>query len=120
VRIHINTGINTMNEIIYQELMKIARKKTVTYYSDIAPLAGLNMDLPEDRVRIGQLLDDINHDEHTNGRPLISAVVVHKGALRPGEGFFKMAKDWGIFKGNDSDTFYIQELRKVHDYWSTH
>jgi hypothetical protein len=106
-----------MNEEIYKALIQVARKQTVIHYSDLAMQLGLNMDLPQDRVKIGQILDDINFNEHSNERPLISAVVVHKGSLRPGEGFFKMAKDWNIFKGNDSDFFYIQELRKVHDHW---
>lgn len=106
-----------MNTVIYQELVKVARKKTVTYYSDIADLVGLDMDLQQDRNKIGELLDAINRHEHSSGRPLITAVVVHKGELIPGEGFFKLARALGLFDGVDRDKYYIQELRRVHDYW---
>lgn len=109
-----------MNAQIYEELISVARNRTVTYYSEIAPMVGLNMDLPPDRNRIGELLDEINRHEHTNGRPLISAIVVQKDTLRPGQGFFKLSHVLGLFTGNDKDAFYIQELRKVHDYWATH
>jgi alkylated DNA nucleotide flippase Atl1 len=38
-----------MHEQIYEKLQEVARRGTVTYYSDIAPMAGLDMDLPNDR-----------------------------------------------------------------------
>jgi len=109
-----------MNTQIYERLIGIARKGTVTYYSDIAPMVGLDMDLPPDRNKIGELLDDINQREHADGRPLISAVVVQKDTLRPGQGFFKLSRGLGLFTGSDRDAFYVQELRKVHDYWGSH
>lgn len=109
-----------MNTVIYEECIKIARKGTITYYSDIAGLVGLNMDLPPDRNRIGELLDEINRYEFANNRPLISAVVVQKDSMRPGQGFFKLARSLGLFTGNNKESYYIQELKKVHSYWSTH
>lgn len=109
-----------MHEQIYEKLKEVARRGTVTYYSDIAPMAGLDMDLPNDRYEIGVILDDINQHEQGLGRPMLSAVVVHKESLKPGQGFFTLARSLGLFTGNDEDKFYIQELRKVHDYWSSH
>lgn len=109
-----------MNEQIYEKLNEIARARTVTYYSDIAPMAGLNMDLQSDRNEIGAILDDINRREHQMGRPMVSAVVVHKDNLRPGKGFFTLARALGLFMGNDEDKFYIEQLRKVYDYWASH
>jgi len=90
------------------------------FYSDIAPMAGLDMDIPGDRHKIGVILDDINHYEHRFGRPMLSAVVVHKDSLKPGKGFFVLAQELGLFLGSDEDKFYIQELRRVHDYWASH
>ena len=109
-----------MHAQIYEKLKEVARERTVTYYSDIAPMAGLDMDLPNDRYEIGVILDDINQDERQLGRPMLSAVVVHKASLKPGQGFFTLARSLGLFVGNDEDKFYIQELRKVHDYWAAH
>lgn len=109
-----------MHDQIYEKLKEVARKVTVTYYSDIAPMAGLDMNLPNDRYEIGAMLDDINRHERELGRPMLSAVVVHKESLMPGQGFFTLARALGLFVGNDRDKFYIQELRKVHDYWASH
>lgn len=109
-----------MHDEIHEKLKEVARARTVTYYSDIAPLAGLDMDLPPDRYEIGAILDDINRHERELGRPMLSAVVVHKESLMPGQGFFTLARALGLFVGNDRDKFYIEELRKVHDYWASH
>lgn len=109
-----------MNEQIYEKLKEIARAGTVTHYSDIAPLAGLDMNLPPDRYEIGAILDDINRHERELGRPMLSAVVVHRESLMPGQGFFTLARSLGLFVSDDKDRLYIEELRKVHDYWASH
>ena len=109
-----------MYEHIREHLKGFARKEGVTYYSDVAPLAGLDMSLPNDRHEIGRILDALNQEEIGAGRPLLSAVVVHKDSLKPGQGFFKLARTLGRFDGHDEDVYYIAELRKVHDYWRTH
>jgi len=108
-----------MHEQIYEKLKEAARAGTVTYYSDIAPMAELDMGLPNDRYEIGVILDDINRYERELGRPMLSAVVVHKDTLMPGQGFFTLARALGLFVGDDKDRFYIKELRKVHDYWAS-
>jgi hypothetical protein len=106
-----------MHEEIYERLKEVAKGGTVTYYSDIAPMARLDMNLPNDRYEIGAILDAINQYEHRADRPMISAVVVHKDSLKPGRGFFVLAQSLNLFDGKDEDKFYINELRKVHDYW---
>ena len=108
-----------MHAEIYEKLKEVARSQGIIYYSDIAPMAGLNMDLPSDRYAIGVILDEINRREHAQGRPMLSAVVVHKDSLKPGQGFFTLARSLGKLVGNDEDSFYIRELRKVHDYWAS-
>ena len=76
-----------MHEQICEKLKDITRAGTVTYYSDIAPMAGLEMNSPSDRYEIGAILDDINRHEQELDRPMLSAVVVHKESLMPGQGF---------------------------------
>lgn len=109
-----------MHKQIYDKLKEVARGQGITYYSDIAPMAGLDMDLPHDRYEIGAILDDINRYEDKGGRPMLSAVVVHKDSLKPGTGFFTLARALRLFDREDEDKFCIQELRKVHDYWASH
>lgn len=107
-----------MDEMIYERLIDIARNKIVIYYEDLAPLVGLDMSLPPDRKRIGEYLDEINQHEHNTGAPLLTAVVVQKNTKFPGQGFFKLARAWGLFSGNDEITFYVNELKKVYTYWA--
>lgn len=106
--------------MLYQRLKEVARQGTVTYYEDIAPLLGLDMSMPPDRYRIGQYLDEINQHEHNTGAPLLTAVVVQKNTQSPGQGFFSMARAWGLYSGNDELTFHINELKKVYKYWLNH
>ncbi len=50
-----------MHDAIREKLIEVARGDDVIFYSDIAPMAGLDMPLPKDRDEIGVILDAINH-----------------------------------------------------------
>ena len=109
-----------MHQAIYERLIEVAKKKEIINYSDIAPMADLDMESPEDRNAIAGILDAISRHEHAERRPLLSSVVVHKGDRMPGDGFFKMARSVGVMKpGEDRATFFARELRRVHDAWRT-
>src|SRR5690606_12441124 len=107
-----------MHEAIYERLIEVAKAAATTSYSDIAPMADLDMDSQADRNAIATLVDEISRHEHEQGRPLLSAVVVHKGEGTPGNGFFEMARSVGVMKpGDDRVTFFARELGRVHDIW---
>ncbi len=107
-----------MHEPIYERLKAIAKAKELTTYSEIAPLAGLDMSQPPDRKKIGGILDEISTFEHGEGRPLLSAVVVHKrGDRMPGPGFFTLAKKWGLYQTGGERPFFDKERSRVHNYW---
>lgn len=106
-------------DAIYEELLNVAKGRRVTYYSDIAPLAGLDMNSEVDRIRIAQILGEISKEERRAGRPLLSAVVVLKDQNVPGRGFFDLASSLGLYDGRDDVSYWTQELRSVHQYWST-
>lgn len=67
---------------------------------------------------------DISTFEYTQGRPMLSAVVVHKPSSSdprmPGKGFFKLASDLGVWNSGTKDKFFSDELGKVYEYWSQH
>ena len=107
-----------MYDELYEKLREVARKQTTIHYQEIAPMLGLRMEDPADRVRIGQILGEISKQEHNAGRPMLSAVVTHKGDERPGTGFFELAQELGRVGGMDSETFFIRELKRVHDCWA--
>ena len=67
---------------------------------------------------MSNLLDEISRCEHENGRPLLSAVVIHVDDNMPGNGFFVLAEDLGLFKGRGRFMFFVEELKRVHDHWA--
>lgn len=106
-----------MHQGIYEELKRVASAGRTTYYSDVAPLAGLDMSLQEHRTRIGTLLDEISRFEHDQGRPLLSVVVVQKGENMPSKGFFKLARSLALPGTADTVVFYLSELKRTHEAW---
>ena len=104
-------------QIIHEKIRDVARNGIYVNYGDIAPLIGLDPHSP----KLFAILDCINRIEHKKGRPLLSAVVILKDANMPGAGFFKLAKCLGL-QSQDEDNlmFWINELRRVHDYWRGH
>ncbi|MFN3562152.1 MAG: hypothetical protein ACK4XY_01310 [Chloroherpetonaceae bacterium] len=103
-----------MNTKVRNYLIEIAKQKKTITYSELSKACqlGLKMDSEADRQRIGAILDEISTNEHNEGRPLLSAVVVKQASGEPGEGFYKLAES---LKGYPS--FWKDELKKVHDYW---
>lgn len=110
-----------MDTDIYEELKRVAAAQTVTYYGQIAPMAALDMTRADHRKEMGQILCDISTHEHSQGRPMLSAVVVHApgetaGGI-PGLGFFELARELGVQGGEDNVTFFARELMRVHEAW---
>ncbi|MFC1987763.1 hypothetical protein ACFLVH_04390 [Chloroflexota bacterium] len=105
-----------MNQSIYEKLKKVAREKTLTNYTEIGLLVGLE---PHNSILWG-MLDDINHYEHQERRPMLSALVIVQAENKPGSGFFECARNLGVFHGGDELIYWIEELNRVWDYWSSH
>ena len=106
-----------MHQAVYERLKEVARAKGMIYYSEIAPVADVG------QRRIGPILGEICKNEVRQGRPMLGSVVVRKDSHMPGEGFFKGAQELGLFQGStdkDRREFWVQELKKVHGYWSSH
>ena len=107
-----------MHKATYEELKDVARRESYTTYSKIAPLAGLDMGSQADRNRIAEILGEISTHEHSLGRPLLSAVVVLAEEGRPGQGFFTLAREFGLYGGGDDLRFWLDEIKRVHQYWA--
>jgi hypothetical protein len=112
-----------MNQILYDELVRLARAEQLAAYSDVAPLIGLSMDRDADRDEIAKLLGDIAVHEHEEGRSMLTALVVHRGNdNNPGEGFFAIAQKLGIYSGSRDQikrlTFWANQVTAVHNHWT--
>ncbi len=107
-----------MRQIIYEKLKEVARTKSLITYREVGDLVGLNMHDAGDRVRIAQILDDINEEEVIiHDRPMLSSVVIRKDTSIPGAGFFKCARKLGRYVVGPDEEFYWEELREVYDAW---
>jgi hypothetical protein len=106
-----------MNQAPYERLCDVARRGQVTRYAEVAPLLGLDMSNAADRDQISVLLDEVSRYEHSLGHPLLSAVVIHMDDNIPGNGFFTLASQLGLFRRGDRFMYFVEELRRVHDHW---
>lgn len=111
------------DSVLYRKLVELAESRSLATYGDVAPLIGLNMDREEDREDIARRLGEIVRFEHANGRPMLTALVVHKGGdNNPGEGFFAAAEGIGAFSGSRHQlkrlTFWVNQVTLVHNHWS--
>jgi len=106
---------------LHEKLQEVARVRgqTITYW-DIAPFAGVNTSNPNFGALVGRHLDDVNRTENAAGRPLLSAVVCGKESNSSGTGFFAIARELGLYIGRDDDRFWLEEMKRVNDYWSAH
>ena len=115
-----------MHQQIYSTLVQLAQTDQLTSYSDIAPLADLDMNVEADRQQMSTILEEIARFEQSNGRPMLTAVVIHRGLHRgydnnPGEGFFSIAHKLNLFNGSrdeiDRATFWARQVAKVFAHW---
>ena len=111
-----------MNQILYQELVRLANAQQLAAYSTVSPLVNLSMDIEQDRNEISRLLEEIAIHENDEGRPMLTALIVHMGNdNNPGEGFFSVAQRFGLFNGTRNQierlTFWAQQVTQVYNHW---
>ena len=119
-----------VNEKVCKKLIEVAKKQGkykdgIITYSDLNIDCNLGIAFEGDAggKEIGEILGDISKREYKNNRPLLSVVVVLKGAHPPitASGFFELWEELGLRKkGESREIFFAKELARVHDYWSKH
>jgi molybdopterin synthase catalytic subunit len=95
-------------------LEKVASDRgTVAYSEVVSQVKALHLE--RDSPLFAQMLDEISRQSNSEGRGMLSAVVVHKGDdRRPGDGFFKLSRELGR-DTSDPIVFHAVELQRVHD-----
>lgn len=111
-----------MDMTLYQKLVDLARSDDLAAYSQVAPLIGLDMSIEADRDEIAKRLGDIARHEYRNNRPMLTSLVVHHGSdNNPGEGYFAIAHELGLYKGSRDPikrlTFWAGQVRDVYNHW---
>lgn len=112
-----------MHQGVYETLKQVARSGGLICYGEVAPLAGVDLNSGRGRREVGCLLAEVCQNEVQQGRPMLGSVVVRKDTRVPGEGYFRGAQRLGKFQGQsyeDKRAFWLQELERVHAYWSSH
>jgi hypothetical protein len=108
---------------IRRQLIELARLKTPWSYTQLNEqlLLGLNFNSVLDRKLIGDWLGEIAIHEYEKGRPLLSALVIHKSIDREqGDGFYKLCSE--IFGGNWEDlkadpNFELEKMKECYSFW---
>ncbi|TAV37274.1 hypothetical protein ELI33_08555 [Rhizobium ruizarguesonis] len=90
------------------------RGDPITYSDLVNKITAVRMD-PHD-TRLAHFLGEISTEEHKAGRPLITALVVHKHDLQPGKGFFDLSRSLG-FSFNDEIEFWSDQIDRLRSQW---
>lgn len=97
-------------------MVEQARRSATITYSDLAKgITAVDFDAYDQRLF--HLLGEISSDEDREGRGMLTAVVVHKGDMQPGPGFFELAERLGR-DAPDRLKFWMEELKRVYAVWS--
>lgn len=102
-----NTAPRLMDRLYDLLYTTAAAHRTITY-TEVAKNIGMQPGC------IWPLLDDINRHEISQGRELLSAVVVGKSKSRtlPGDGFFHVARELGYSAPDPKEGASQEELRE--------
>ncbi len=108
---------NKAKEEMRQMLIERAKVHGMIPYSElVAKIKTINMD--PHSYALAAMLGEISGEEDAVGRGMLSVVVVHKdGDMQPGPGFFDYAEELGRDTSNILKC-WIEELKRVHAYWS--
>ncbi len=104
---------------VRSKLIKVAKNQDTITYQNVAQIAGLPQSGNYMANEIGHILGEISEDEHADGRPMLSVVVVDK-AGNLGPGFFTLAKALGKLASdddNDKQQFADKERKAVYSTW---
>ena len=98
-------------------MIDAARRRGVISYSELVGRVTSCRLEPHD-LRLAHMLGEISSEEDDAGRGLLTVVVVHKsGDMKPGSGFFTLARSRGR-ETADWQRFWLEELERVYEAWS--
>lgn len=99
-------------------LIERAKARDLISYSELAAQIKSIQIRPESYA-FAAMLGEISTEEDMAGRGMLSVIVIHKsGDIKPGPGFFELAKELGR-DTSDVDACWVAELKKVYEYWSS-
>lgn len=106
-----------VNEEIYSKLKEIAKRQETINYSQFASDCNIPYTSVEERNQFHHLLGEISEFEISNGRPMLSVLIHHKGDIErtPGKGFFELADK--LVQRNQGETDKQMKYRIIKECW---
>lgn len=112
-----------MTSEIRRKLIELARSKTTFSYSQLNEQLDLKLNFKNeyDRIMVGDWLEEISIHEFEHGRPLLSALIIHKGPDKEqGDGFYKLCErlldiPWQTLKADKN--FEIEKIAECFAFW---
>lgn len=115
-----------MDLYVRKYLIELARKRTnpLVTYQKLSDDCFLDLNMSDSeyaRAEIGRILGEVSEFEHSNNRPLLSALVVRSGDKMEGDGFYKLAEklgfgDWRKLKREG--IFQSLQINECVSFWS--
>jgi len=88
--------------------------QTISYSELVEHIKAIK--LPAHDARLAHMLGEISSEEDAAGRGMLTVLVVHKEYVRPGDGFFELARSLGR-DVRDREKVWITEFNRVIDYY---
>lgn len=88
--------------------------QTISYSDLVDQIKAIKLE-PHD-ARLADLLGEISSEEDAAGRGMLTVLVVHKDDVRPGDGFFELARSLGR-DVRDREMVWITEFNRVIDHY---
>lgn len=102
--------------LVHAAIQTAAKYRGSITYQNVAKIMGLPQQGNHMGSEVGYILGEISDEEVTNGRPMLSAIVVNaKGQVGPG--FFILARKLGRLKNENEQDFLEKEQKLVYKTW---
>jgi hypothetical protein len=113
------------SQAVHERLIQVAHEQGYVQYKEVADLAGIRITGGALSDALKHLLRDITLQDLASDplRPMICAVALGKDAVRPGNGFFELARELKRLHSAEprvEDAFWVRELKALYEYWETH
>jgi hypothetical protein len=104
-------------EEVRRILIDCAKRPQTIAYSDLLRQVKA-IHLAPDSYAVGAILGEVSESEDALGRGMLTVLVVHKGGdMRPGPGFFELAKKLDR-DTSDIERCWVEEFKHVVGVWS--
>ena len=111
----------TLNQVHEYLIDLVRQRKNPITYAQLAQHFDLDVAAETDTEFWTGLLGEISTTEHGRGNPLLSVMVIDSTVSRPGNDFFDLARNLGVYAGHseiEHRKYFRREVKAVRDHWA--